>query len=310
MELRHLRYFSAVAELLNFSRAAEKLHVAQPALSRQVRALEDELGVRLFERNHARVRLTDAGRTFYPHVCKILAGVDIGVAAVREVTDGVGGELIVCNDWRVGSDLVPATLAEFHATHPRAAVTLRDLPLHEQLPALRAGKAHLGFIVRDVLGMRDDIDALPVLHSPLMAVLPAAHSLAGQRRVKLAELAAETWTMIDDQEAMGYRAFISQLCRLSGFSPRCGVSTNTLEGFLGRIASGFGIGLLPHHILPRRSPLLRYLETDCDPIELCAVWNRSEHSVLLQDYLDILRRHLAKAARKPPRRRASAAIQA
>lgn len=293
MELRHLRSFSAVAELLNFSRAAEKLHVAQPALSRQVQALEGELGVQLFERSRMGVRLTDAGRTFYPHACKVLAEVDIGVAAVREVDDGVGGELIICNDWRLGSDLVPPTIAEFHATHPRATVTLRDLRLHEQLPALRAGKAHLGFVVRDVASVRDEIASLPVLRSPLVAVLPARHPRAEAGHVKLAELATETWTVIDEREAAGYRTFLTQLCRLSGFAPRFGTSSSTLEGFLGRIASGLGIGLLPAHIVPRAAPMLRSVATDCEPVELCAVWNRRDRSLLLRDYLAILRAHLA-----------------
>lgn len=293
MELRHLRYFSAVAELLNFSRAAEKLHVAQPALSRQVQALESELGTQLFERSRMGVRLTDAGRTFYPHACKILAEVDIGTAAVREVNDGLGGELIICNDWRLGSDLVPLTIAEFHATHPRATVTLRDLRLHEQLPALRAGKAHLGFVVRDLASVRDEIASLPVLRSPLVAVLPARHPQADASRLKLADLSAETWTVVDEREAVGYRTFLTQLCRLSGFVPRFGTSSSTLEGFLGRIASGFGIGLLPAHMVPRGTPMLRCVATDCEPIELCAVWNRRDRSLLLRDYLAILRTHLA-----------------
>src|SRR5574343_1678507 len=102
MELRHLRYFKAVAELLNFSRAAEQLRVTQPALSRQIRALEEELGATLLDRNHARVLLTDAGRAYYTHTCKILAQVDMAAEAVKEVNEGSGGELIVCNDWHLG----------------------------------------------------------------------------------------------------------------------------------------------------------------------------------------------------------------
>ena len=113
MELRHLRYFKAVAELLNFSRAAEQMRVAQPALSRQIRALEDELGTRLLDR-HRGVRLTDAGRTFYTQTCKILAQVDIAIAAVREPPDRTGGELIVCNDWRISGHFLPAAVSEFH----------------------------------------------------------------------------------------------------------------------------------------------------------------------------------------------------
>src|SRR5271155_4430571 len=101
MELRHLRYFHAVVDTLNFSRAAEKLRVAQPALSRQIRDLENELGVRLFDRNRVHVQLTDAGRTLAAHVAKILAEVDIAVESVRAAQRGAGGRLMVCDDWRV-----------------------------------------------------------------------------------------------------------------------------------------------------------------------------------------------------------------
>jgi len=91
MELRHLRYFKAVAERLSFSRAAEELRVAQPALSRQVKALEEELGARLLDRNRVRVQLTDAGRTFYAHTCKVLAQVDVAVAATKDTATGWAG---------------------------------------------------------------------------------------------------------------------------------------------------------------------------------------------------------------------------
>ena len=149
MELRHLRYFQAVAELLNFSRAAERLHVAQPSLSLQIRDLEAELGTQLFDRNRVHVQLTDAGRTFYAHTSKILAQISVAVASVHDTTTGVGGELILCNDWRLSTDLVPATIAEFRAQHPRVEVQLIDLPVHKQLAALRAHRAHLGFLPRE-----------------------------------------------------------------------------------------------------------------------------------------------------------------
>jgi LysR family transcriptional regulator, benzoate and cis,cis-muconate-responsive activator of ben and cat genes len=136
MELRHLRYFKAVAELLNFSRAAERLRVGQPALSRQIRDLEHELGTRLLDRNHVRVQLTDAGRTYYAHTCKILAQVDIAAASVQETMTGASGELIICNDWRLSNCFVLGAIADFRARYPRVDVTLRDLHVHEHLGPL------------------------------------------------------------------------------------------------------------------------------------------------------------------------------
>jgi LysR family transcriptional regulator, benzoate and cis,cis-muconate-responsive activator of ben and cat genes len=289
MELRHLRYFKAVAELLNFSRAAEKMRVAQPALSRQIRALEDELGTRLLDRDRG-VRLTDHGRTFYSHTCKILAQVDIAIATVREPADRSGGELIVCNDWRLSGQFLPAAVTEFHRQFPRAEVTLRDLRYHDQLAALRAHKAHVGFVVRSVLGRRDDLETMLVLRTKMAVVLPARHPLAGESELRLADLADETWVTLDEKEAPGYSAFITQLCRISGFAPRFGKSAATVDGLFGRVAAGYGVALTVETGAPRNNAMLRVLTTDIEPLELCAVWHRKETSPLLHAFLDILRR--------------------
>jgi DNA-binding transcriptional LysR family regulator len=288
MELRHLRYFKAVAELLNFSRAAEQMHVAQPALSRQIRALEEELGARLLDRDRG-VRLTDAGRTFYAQTCKILAQVDIAIAAVREPPDRTSGELIVCNDWRLSGQFLPTAVTEFHRQFPRAEVTLRDLRYHDQLIALRAHKAHVGFVVRSVLSRRDDLETLLVLTSQIAVVLPAHHALAGESAAKLADLADDAWVTLDEKEAPGYRAFITQICRLSGFTPRFGRSATTVDGLFGRVAAGYGIAITVANSAPRNNPLLRVLASDIEPLELCAVWHRKETSPLLHAFIDILR---------------------
>ena len=288
MELRHLRYFKAVAELLNFSRAAEQMRVAQPALSRQVRALEEELGTDLLDR-HRGVRLTDTGRIFYAQTCKILAQVDIAVASVRETPDRAGGELIVCNDWRLSGQFLPAAVSEFHRQFPRAEVTLRDLRSHDQLTALRAHKAHVGFVVRSVLGRRDDLETLLVLRTKLSVVLPAHHPLAGGAALKLADLAKDTFVTFDEKEAPGYRAFVTQLCRISGFVPNFGKSATTIDGLFGRVAAGYGVAITVESGAPFNNPMLRVLGTDIEPLELCAVWHRNEKSPLLHAFVDLLR---------------------
>ncbi|MCC6536661.1 MAG: LysR family transcriptional regulator [Bryobacterales bacterium] len=284
-----------MAELLNFSRAAEKLRVAQPALSRQIRALEDELGAPLFEREHG-VQLTDAGRVFRVQAEKILAQVDTAVAAVHEVTAGAGvGELIVCNDWRLAAQFVPAVMAEFQKQFPRVEVTLRDLRFHDQLAALRARRAHLGFVVRNVLGRVGELETLLVLRARLMVVVPAKHARAKEREVSLADLATDKWVILDEKEAPGYRAFITQVARISGFTPRFATTAVTFEGLLGRVAMGYGVALVVESNAPLHNPLLRCLATDIEPLELCAVWHRREKSRLLHAFLEIVRAQANRA---------------
>lgn len=304
MELRHLRYFKAVAEHLNFSRAAEQLHVAQPALSRQIQAIEEELGTKLLERNRVSVRLTDAGRTFYSQTCKILAQVDMAVASVREVAEGTGGELVISNDWHFGGDLVAGTLAEFRARYPRIDVVLQDRKIPDQVALLRSRRVHLGFIVRDMLGARTDVNTLFIRRSRLLLALPARHRLAKRDSVRLAEVANETWLTLDPQQTPAYTQFLNRLCRLAGFSPLLGESATTPEGIIGRVASGYGIALMPEYISMPLNRHLRLVPTDCAPLELCAAWHRDEQSELLKKYLAVLREHVAAMAPAPDSRSA------
>jgi len=304
MELRHLRYFKAVAELLNFSRAAEQLRVAQPALSRQVRALEEELGATLLDRNHMRVRLTDAGRAYYAHTCKILAQVDMAAAAVREVTDGSAGELIVCNDWHLGGRIVPAALNEFRQLYPRTEVMLHDRRVHDQLALIVNRRAHLGFMVRELLGNRRELECLDILSSQLMVVMPSGHTFAGRASIRLAELAEETWITVDAKESPQSRSYFTRLCRWSGFVPKLGSTGTTLEGITGRVASGYGVAIMPEHMVEAMGPGLSAVATDCPPVELCAVWHRDEKSKLLEQFLAVLRRHaVADENAHPPVKR-------
>lgn len=291
MELRHLRYFQAVAELLNFSRAAERLHVAQPALSRQIRDLEQELGTQLFERNRVRVSLTDAGRTFYSHVCKILAQVDIAIGSVQETTSGTSGELIICNDWRLSNPVVLGTIAEYREKHPRVDVTLRDLHLHHQLNAIRSRQAHLGFVVNREFAPDDELASLSVITSDLMIAVGANHRLASQARVRLADLADERWLTMEPKETPGLREFITQICRLSGFTPEFAPPEHNSEALIGRVATGYGVCLWPKFLNTSTPvhPFVRYLHSDCPPIEIRAVWHRGETSRLLEQFLTILR---------------------
>lgn len=314
MELRHLRYFKAVAELLNFSRAAEQLRVAQPALSRQIRALEDELRVKLFVREPA-VQLTDAGRVFFSHTCKLLAQVDIATTAARDAAHGRGGELTVCNEWRVAGHFVPGVVGEFRRRVPHVEVILLDMRFHEQLAALRARRAHVGFVIRNILNRASDLASLLVLRSEVMAVLPAEHPRASDSAVRLADLADETWAVLDEKEAPGYRAYLTQICRLSGFTPRFGPVASTPEGIIGRVAAGYAVALTLRNNAPLHNHLVRVLPLDVEPLELCAVWHRQDESPLLRSFLDVVREAAqeqlepkrepapAKSAARKPRRK-------
>lgn len=298
MELRQLQTFRAVAEALSFSRAAEQLHIAQPAISRQVQALEEELGTRVFDRNRQRVLLTDAGRLLLARTEKILAEVEMATTAVRAVASGKGGELIVGSDWRLSFGLLQDTAAAFRRELPEAEISFRNLPLHEQVAALHARRIHLGFMPAEFISAGDHFETLTVLSSEIVVVMPSTHKFAGRRSVRLAELERATW-LLPESPNHSYRSFLTQVCRLAGFSPICGKVESSMDGLLSMVAADYGVCLLPRIALPRQGRSLRFLHTDCAPLELCATWLHGNPSLLLQKYLALLRRHVGA---EPPRK--------
>ncbi len=305
MELRHLRYFSTVAKTLSFSRAAELLHVVQPAVSRQIRDLEDELGAVLLDRNRAHVRLTDSGRLFLRHCTKVLAQVDRAVCCVHEAEDGAGGTLVICTDWRLPVDLIPGAVTAFRRRFPRVEIDLRESPMQDHISALRSRKAHLGFVAQEAIPPHADFAHLEVLRADVFVVTAASHRLASSPQVKLTSLKKETWICAESPDH-GHRQFVTHSCRIAGFAPSFGRSAATLEGALGRVSSGYGIALVPSVVTLPEQLRLHASATDCSPLAICAVWNRHEKSILLRNFLGILRRLLEsrnpahKPSPKPP----------
>lgn len=292
MELRQLRYFKAVAELLNFSRAAEQLRVAQSALSRQIQALEHDVEVKLLDRDRTRVSLTDAGKAFYAHTCKLLLQVDIAVTDARQIARGSSGELVVCTDWRLDAHIVSVAVEEFRRKHPRVEILLRSAAPKEHIAMIRSGQAHLGFIAREFIGKKSDLQFQPIQRVYINAILPVRHPFAKRSTVRLSDLAKETWVDTSEMEAVPFRAYFIQQCRLSGYLPRIGKTASSLDALFGHVASGYGITAAPDHLRPRPGLALVCVRTDCPPIEFGALWRSSNKSPLLQQLVNILRQHI------------------
>ena len=299
MELRQLRYFKAVAELLNFSRAAEQLHVAQSALSRQIQALEHDVHAKLLDRDRSSVSLTDAGKAFYAHTCKLLLQVDVAVTDARQVARGSTGKLVVCTDWRFDAHFVATAIEQLRQTHARVEVTMHDAGFKDQIAMIRSGEAHLGFIAREFIGKKSDLQFLFLQRIYVNAVLPVGHPLAKHKAVRLSDLAKETWVDLSEEKADLFRAYFFQQCRLSGFKPRIGKTADTLGALFAHVASGFGISVVTDHAHPQRGLAVRCVRTDCPPVELGAVWRASNKSPLLQHLVNILRQQIA-TLRAPP----------
>lgn len=293
MELRQLRYFKAVAELLNFSRAAEQLHVAQSALSRQIQALENDVGAKLLDRDRSRVSLTDAGQAFYASISKLLLQVDIAVTEAQQIARGSSGKLVVCTDWRLDAHIVSVAVEEFRRMHPRVEIVLHGTAPKEQIAMIRSGQAHLGFIAREFIGKKGELHFLSIQRVYVNTILPSRHRFAKRSTVRLADLAKETWVDSAEKDAGPFTAYFIQQCRLSGFKPRIGKTADNLDALFGHVASGYGITAAPDHIRPRPGLALSCVRTDCPPIEFGAFWRSSNESPLLEHFINLLRQQIA-----------------
>lgn len=290
MELRHLRYFVAVADELSFTKAAARLHLAQPSLTRQVRNLEDEIGVRLLERTKNRVELTDPGRLFLADAKKVLAMCAESVAAVQRMDRGESAELNIGYVANVHYGLLPATLGAFRKLCPLATLNLFDLTSAEQYVALESGKIDLGFVgLRPAALAGRDFLSERVADDTILVALPKKHPLGQQRKISLDDLASQFFIVMADKTQPGARAWLERTCAKSGFSARILQEAETEMTAIAFVADGLGVALLPNQVasLPHEGvvfaafspPLLR---------ESTITWRASNQSKALRDYIQIV----------------------
>ncbi|HNC66571.1 MAG TPA: LysR substrate-binding domain-containing protein [Thauera aminoaromatica] len=260
MELRHLRYFIAVAEELNFTRAATRLHIGQPPLSMQIRDLEEEIGVRLFERGPRRVALSTAGERFLLHARRILDGVEEAVAEARRAARGELGEL------RVGftsslpfTDLLPDALNAYRRRFPQVRLQLREMFTPEQFQALVRGELDVGFVRLQAGTPPAGIVLREVARNPLRLVVNAAHRLAGAAQVRLAELAGEDFISFPADVGTDLPGVLRALCRQAGFEPRIVQTAREATTQIGLVAAGLGVAVLPAPLESVRIARVRYL---------------------------------------------------
>ncbi|HMV92212.1 MAG TPA: LysR substrate-binding domain-containing protein [Thauera aminoaromatica] len=260
MELRHLRYFIAVAEELNFTRAATRLHIGQPPLSMQIRDLEEEIGVRLFERGPRRVALSTAGERFLLHARRILDGVEEAVAEARRAARGELGEL------RVGftsslpfTDLLPDALNAYRRRFPQVRLQLREMFTPEQFQALVRGELDVGFVRLQAGTPPAGIVLREVARNPLRLVVNAAHRLAGAAQVHLAELAGEDFISFPADVGTDLPGVLRALCRQAGFEPRIVQTAREATTQIGLVAAGLGVAVLPAPLESVRIARVRYL---------------------------------------------------
>jgi len=290
MELRHLRYFIAVSEELSFTKAAARLRLAQPSLTRQVRNLEDEIGVRLLDRSNNRVILTEPGRRFLFDSKKVLAMCAESVAAVQALEHGENSQLNIGYISNIHYGLLPATLGAFRKLCPHVALNLFDMGSGAQFEALHAHKIDLGFVGLPPALSGSDLLSECVAHDMILVLLPARHPLAKKAKVKLAELAPQFFVGMSPKMYPGRREWLIETCRSAGFTPRILQEVDSEIAAIKFVADGLGIAMLPEQItgLPHEGVVFRPLSPPLRR-ESTIAWRFDNPSKPLQDYIQIVK---------------------
>lgn len=247
MEFHQLRYFIAAAEDLSISAAAKRLHVTQPALSRQVAVLEAELGVALFDRIRKRIHLTEAGRFFLPKARQIVCDAETGAQQVREQFGKARRTLRLGFLTPFLDDLVAPAVREFRQRHPKAQVSLFELPPRAQLDRLRNHELDAALLGNISDAERAFFQTRVLSRHKMAAVLPEDHALAGRKTVKVAALAREPWVSLSDAFFPGRREFLRCVCQQAGFEPQIVNEADSLPLMLAAVASGEGVAIMPAH---------------------------------------------------------------
>jgi DNA-binding transcriptional LysR family regulator len=287
MELRHLRYFTAVAETCHFGRAAERLHMAQPALSQAIRQLEGELGAPLLTRTTRQVSLTPAGEFLYDEARRLLRNLDGAVKGVRRVADGRKGLIRVGFTGTAAFTQLPRIARALQRDLPDVALEVHaDMLTPAQSAGLRDGRLDLAVLRPPATG--DGVVMRTVEVEPLVLAVPAEHRLAVEPVISLSDLASEGFVAYGSKDSAVNEAVL-RACRGAGFTPRREHEAPGTAVLLALVAAGLGVALVPGsaRAVPLADLVFREV-TDAGTVDLALAWRRDDPSTLVRSVLDTL----------------------
>src|SRR6266850_1101781 len=250
MELHQLRYFCAVAETASFSRAAEQSHVSQPSLSQQIMKLEDELGVRLFDRLGRSVRLTELGKTFLPRARAVLRELEAAKGDVVERKDFIGGPVTVGIIPTVGPYFLPPVLTSFSRKFPQVRFTVIEEITPVLLDRLRAGAIDVAILALPIRG--HELETTPLLTERLFAALPKNHRLAKRTALSLKDLRSEPFLLLRDGHC--FRDTAVAACDRARLHPQVIFESGQFSSLVSLVGAGMGVSIVPEMAVERNSP--------------------------------------------------------
>ncbi len=297
MELRQIRYFLVLAEELNFSRAAERLHITQPPLTRQIQQLEDELGTVLFLRTPRHVELTAAGRTFLEEARKILSITDRAVERTQKAHRGELGRIDVGIYGSAVFSTIPRLLLTFRTRFPSVDITLHTMDKIEQVEALRDDRITIGFA--RIYPREPDITVEHVMEEAIWVAAHASHPLAAMEQVPVTALNGQPMILFPNFPRPSLADEVIAFCRAHGFQPKVVQEASDTVSAIALVSIGFGVALVPEAATNLHLPGLVYrpLEEPALNIGLSCAYRQGDVSPTLKEFLRIVRSHHETRAR-------------
>ncbi len=290
MELRHLRYFVAVAEELHFGRAAKRLAIAQPPLSQQIKQLEEEIGVVLLTRTKRQVNLTAAGEIFLTEARKSLAQAEYAVRAARRAARGEIGQLAVGFVSSAVYGKIPFIFRLMHTRYPEVSLILQDLSSEEQVEAVKVGRIDVG-LIRPPVTAAENLSLRVIWREPLMVVLPEGSWLTKQKEIAMESLAEESFIQIPRHVAPSFYDQFIGICTRAGFTPKIVQEARTTPTIVNLVAGGMGVSILPASLksLQRSGVVYRPLRAPAPTTDMAVIWRNDDPSPILQAFLEVIR---------------------
>jgi len=288
VELRQLRYFVVLTEELHFGRAASRLFIVQPALSKQIASLEKELGAELFVRTKRHVELTLAGRALLADARQILAQVDGVSARAQLASRGEVGALDIGFIVPVLYDLLPYMLRRYRAAYPNVELNFHELHTRDVVDGVLGRDLHIGF-TRLPVSAGADLRVHPLVEEPLLVAMPEDHPAAAKETVALADLATENFILITRSAEPELHDVHVATCAAAGFTPRAAHQVDRTTVAVGLVASGLGMCFVPAalQLAPHPGVAYRVLDTPRTSITIGAIWHPDSADPVLQRFLDI-----------------------
>lgn len=287
MELRHLLYFKTVAETLNFTRAAEQLHISQPPLSRQIKELEQELNVQLLDRNHKRVTLTDSGKYFKRKVDEILQTLEEAKATAKQIHNSISGELKIGYISSVYQSDMAEVLKSMHDVFPFSKASLYEVPTLHQIRDLEIGNLDVGILRAPVTS--DQLSIKSLYFESFVLAIPAADPHLDEKQDLKLFLKNRPFIFFNKDYAPNYHQKLLEICQRIGFTPDITHEANNVHSILQLVEANLGVSILPKTLKKQYGNMrLTFIELDHIPVqtEVVLAYKKSNSNMLLKWFID------------------------